>query len=131
MYGNGGRPRFLIASDLPRLVSGKPSLITAQMSQAVRLVLEQHGFRAGSYAVGYQACDDSSAAAEESDPSRCMANARAYAGNTSLLALVGAYNSFCTALELPITNTSPGGPLATNAPEQCPEPRRHRAQLQP
>ena len=116
MHSGQRRPRFLIASDLPRLAFGTPSLSARQMSQAVELVLEQRGFRAGPYTIGYQACDDSSRAVGESDPKRCTANARAFAADASLLALVGAYNSFCTGLELPITNASPSGPLATVSP---------------
>jgi YVTN family beta-propeller protein len=42
--------------------------------------------------------------------------ARAFADNPSLLALIGSYNSFCSGLELPITNASPSGPLATISP---------------
>jgi branched-chain amino acid transport system substrate-binding protein len=86
------------------------------MSRAIRLVLAQHGFRAGRYTVGYQSCDDSSKAEGQSDAGRCAANARMFAANPSLLGLVGPYHSFCTAVELPITNASPSGPLATISP---------------
>jgi YVTN family beta-propeller protein len=109
-------PQFLIASDLPRLVGGQPFPVTAQMNQAIRLVLEGHHFRAGSYRVGFQDCDDSSKAAGDPDPVRCVANARAFANDPSLLAVIGSYNSFCSGLELPITNASPSGPLATISP---------------
>ncbi len=109
-------PRFLIASDLPRLAGGRSSVVTAQMNQAVQLVLDEHDFRAGAYTVGFQACDDSSKAAGDADPGRCIANAQAFASDSSLLALIGSYNSFCSGLELPITNTSPAGPLATISP---------------
>jgi YVTN family beta-propeller protein len=110
------QPHFLIASDLPHLAGGRPSVVTSQMNQAIRLVLEQHDFRAGAYTVGFQACDDSSKAAGDADPARCVANARAFANDSSLLALIGSYNSFCSGLELPITNASPPGPLATISP---------------
>src|SRR5262249_30026354 len=106
VYGPG-RPRVLIASDLPRLDSGTPDPRPAQMTKAIRLVLEQHHFRAGSYSVGYQACDDSTPAAGTTDPVRCTANAHAFAANPSLLALIGTYHSFCAGIELPITNASP------------------------
>ena len=115
VYDGPGQPQYLIASDLPRLLE-KPSRVTAQMSQAIQLVLEQHRFRAGAYTIGYQSCDDSSAAEKFTDPVRCVANAEAYARAPSLLAVVGTYNSFCAGIELPITNASPSGPLATISP---------------
>jgi YVTN family beta-propeller protein len=115
-YGRNGRPQYLLASDLPFVEVGGPSPVTAQMTQAIRLVLEQHGFRAGPYTVGYQACDDSTREAEGWESGRCLRNGRMFAGNPSLLAVVGTYNSGCAELELPAMNASPSGPLAMISP---------------
>jgi YVTN family beta-propeller protein len=114
--GRGSAPTSLIASDLPRLSGGVASRDTRQMMLAIQLVLREAHHRAGRFSVGYQACDDSTPAAGDADPTRCLSNARAYAGDASLLAEIGPYNSFCGAEQLPITNASPAGPLATVSP---------------
>jgi hypothetical protein len=113
-YGGRGQPRYLIASDLPLQGVGRTAI--AQMSQAVQYVLRQHGFRAGDYSVGYQSCDDSTAAAGGAAPEKCEANARAYAENPSVIGIVGTWNSFCSEIELPILNAAPEGPLVMIRP---------------
>ena len=57
--GGEANPRFLIVSDLP--LKGSDIASTHQMVEAIRLVLEQRGYRAGAYTIGYQSCDDSTA----------------------------------------------------------------------
>jgi DNA-binding SARP family transcriptional activator/ABC-type branched-subunit amino acid transport system substrate-binding protein/DNA-binding beta-propeller fold protein YncE len=107
------RPRFLIVSDLP-LQGDRP--ITRPMVEGIRFVLEQRGFRAGRYSVGYQSCDDSTAQAGGTDVYRCFANARAYARNLDVVGVIGAYHSFCSAVEIPIANQAADGPLAMISP---------------
>jgi branched-chain amino acid transport system substrate-binding protein len=105
-----GRPRLLIASDLP--FQGQSSLAeTLQMSDAVRFVLARHHFRAGPYSVGYQSCDDSIASTGSYDSGRCRANARAFAATKSVIGLVAGYNSGCVKAQLPVLARAPGGPL--------------------
>ena len=52
-------PDVLIASDLP--LQGQDGAGPRAMADAIRLVLQQHGFRAGRFTVGYRSCDDSTA----------------------------------------------------------------------
>ena len=109
-FGGKGRPRFLIASDLP--FQGTSSLAeTLQMSDAVRFVLARHHFRAGRYSIGYQSCDDSIASTGSYDPGRCRANAHAFAATRDVIGLVAGYNSGCVKAQLPVLAGAPGGPL--------------------
>jgi branched-chain amino acid transport system substrate-binding protein len=107
---------LLITSDLPTYNPGpRPDLSIADMRAAIRSVLEQHRFRAGGYRIGYQACDDSRPN-EGADPDLCASNARAYALNPRLVGVIGAYNSFCSGIELPTLNAAPAGPVAMISP---------------
>jgi branched-chain amino acid transport system substrate-binding protein len=85
------------------------------MRAAIRLVLRDHHFRAGRYRIAYQSCDDS-LPREGADPAICAANGRAYALDPSLVGVIGAYNSFCSGIELPTLDTAPSGPLALISP---------------
>jgi hypothetical protein len=68
----------------------------------------EDGFHAGRYRIGYQACDDSRPS-EGADPAQCAANARAFALDTSVIGVIGAYDSGCTGIELPTLNAAPSG----------------------
>jgi branched-chain amino acid transport system substrate-binding protein len=106
-----GRPQYLIASDLA--FQGQSGFAeTLQMSDAIRFVLAQHQFKAGPYTVGYQACDDSTAATGSYDIARCTANAQAYAANRIVIGVVGGYNSGCVQNQLAVLAGALGGPLA-------------------
>jgi ABC-type branched-subunit amino acid transport system substrate-binding protein len=109
-----GRADVLIASDLP--LQGPSGEGSRAMVAAIRAVLEQHGFRAGRYAVGYRSCDDSTKQSGSFEPRRCAANANAFATADRLLAVIGPLNSGCAGVELPILNRAPGGPLAIISP---------------
>jgi DNA-binding SARP family transcriptional activator/DNA-binding beta-propeller fold protein YncE len=117
----GASPRYLIASSLPHHEPGgvapddKPG-VAARMTRAIQRVLETHKYRVGRYSLGYQACDDSTPNASGWDPERCPANAEAYVRNPSLLGIIGPYHSVCSALQLPILNAAPGGPVAMVSP---------------
>ena len=112
---SGGRtPDVLIASDNP--LHGPLSDGPRAMTDAIRLVLEQHGFMAGRYAVGYQSCDASTAQSDTFEFRKCAANANAYARAKRLVAVIGPYNSQCATVEMPILNRAPGGPLAEISP---------------
>jgi DNA-binding SARP family transcriptional activator/DNA-binding beta-propeller fold protein YncE/ABC-type branched-subunit amino acid transport system substrate-binding protein len=115
-YRGSGKPDILIASDLPTYVLGHPSAQMRQMREAIRFVLARHRFRAGRYRIAYQSCDDSTPSEGDSSPERCAGNARAYARNPRLLGLVGTYHSYCTAIELPILNAAPAGPVPMISP---------------
>jgi branched-chain amino acid transport system substrate-binding protein len=110
-YGGPGRPRFLIVNS-----SGYQGLYKGhgvQTAQAMKLVLAKHGWRAGPYTVGMQVCEETSAATGAPSPDKCARNARAFAENGSVLAVVGPLTSNCAVHMLPILNKAPDGPLAT------------------
>jgi branched-chain amino acid transport system substrate-binding protein len=110
-YKGKGKPQFLIASDLPLQGAGRAQNI--DMQKAIQYVLDkQYHFKAGKYTVGYQGCDDSTAETGGWDAGKCTANGRAYASNTSVMGVLGTFNSGCAKLIVPLANRAPGGPLA-------------------
>jgi branched-chain amino acid transport system substrate-binding protein len=115
VYAGSGKPQYLIVSDLPVRAFEKRET-TLKMEGAIRYTLRQHRFMAGKYRVGYQACDDSNPQAGQGDLGRCSANAKTYAKNRSVIGEIGTWNSECSAIEIPIANRAPGGPLAIISP---------------
>jgi branched-chain amino acid transport system substrate-binding protein len=113
-YGGGGEADALIVSDLP--LQGDSSERSAQMNDAVRLVLEGADWRAGDRRVAFQACDDSIASTGLWDEARCRANARAYSRDRDVIGVIGTYNSGCAEAMVPILNRAPGGGLAMVSP---------------
>ena len=107
-------PRFLIVSDLP--LQGESRPFTQAIVDGMRHVLEQRGFEAGGYTVGFQSCDASTAQAGGSDFFRCGSNAKAYARNLSVVGVVGSFQSPCSYLQIPVTNEAVEGPLAMVSP---------------
>jgi DNA-binding SARP family transcriptional activator/ABC-type branched-subunit amino acid transport system substrate-binding protein/DNA-binding beta-propeller fold protein YncE len=108
-YQPGKRPRFLIASDLP--LQGPRGEVTNEMTKAIHFVLSANHFTAGRYAVGYQACDDSTIQESSLAASRCPSNAHAYANDGSVIGVIGPFNSDCATAEIPIANRPRHGPL--------------------
>lgn len=107
-YSGPGKPQYIVASDLPLQGAGRSQNLA--MGQAIRYVLEkQYKFKVGKFTIGYQECDDSTAAKGAWDPAKCSANGRAYASDKSVLGVLGTFNSGCTKLMLPILNRAPGG----------------------
>jgi branched-chain amino acid transport system substrate-binding protein len=111
---SGTKPDVMIASDLP--LQGDVGAGTRAMADAIRFVLRRDGYRAGRHTVGYRSCDDSTAQSGDVENRRCAANANAYAHAERLVAVIGPYNSNCAAIEIPILNRAPGGPLAMISP---------------
>ena len=108
IFSGGKAPTYLIVSDLP--LRAPPG---AQLEVAgIRWELRRFGFRAGRFTVGYESCDDSTAAAGSYDTARCSANMKSISTDRSVLAVIGPYNSPCAQLEIPIANAARGGPLA-------------------
>jgi branched-chain amino acid transport system substrate-binding protein len=109
-YKGPGQPQYLIASDLPLQGAGRAQNI--DMEKAIQYVLDkQFHFKAGKYRVGYQGCDDSTAQTGAWDAAKCTSNGRAYAANSSVLGILGTFNSGCAKLIIPLANRAPGGPL--------------------
>jgi branched-chain amino acid transport system substrate-binding protein len=89
---------------------------TLRMQAAIRFVLARHGYRAGRFRVGYQSCDDSSPQSPSGDLARCAANAKADAADRDVIGVIGTWDSRCAAVELPILDVAPNGPLALVSP---------------
>jgi branched-chain amino acid transport system substrate-binding protein len=106
-----GRPRVLIAADLP--LTG-PILVgvSYQVSEAIRFLLARTNYKAGNYTVGYQACDDATAPNGFYSAAACRRNAHAYANSPTLVGVIGPFNSGCAEQELPILNQARNGPVA-------------------
>jgi branched-chain amino acid transport system substrate-binding protein len=71
------------------------------MLDAVRLVVAQANDRVGDVGVQVRASDDANPATGRSDPSRCLAGATRAAHDPSAVAVIGTYESSCTAVALP------------------------------
>lgn len=105
---------LLIASDLPLQGAGRSQ--TVQMTKAIAFAFSQAGWKAGNYTIAYQSCDDSTAQAGAWDSGTCSSNANSYAQDSSVVGVIGTFNSGCAEIEIPIENRAPGGPLAMVSP---------------
>ena len=108
-YGGEGRPQLLIVNSGP--LQGPFSDHGVQNAQAVKMVLAQRGWRAGKFTVGVQVCDEASAASPLPSAAKCARNAKAFAADKSIVAVLGPVTSTCTGAMLPIVNRAPGGAL--------------------
>ncbi len=113
-YGGSGAAEALIVSDLP--LQGDSRRRSLQMNDAIQIVLEDAGWKAGGRNVAFQACDDSLADTGLWSKSQCQRNARAYAATPSVLGVIGTYNSGCAEAMIPILGQAPGGGLAMVSP---------------
>lgn len=115
VYKGSGSPDLIVASDLP--LQGAIRNQTVQISRAMIWALANRGWKAGSYKIGYQSCDDSTAQTGGWDTAKCATNARLYAGNRSVIGVVGTFNSGCAKIIVPILNRASLGmvsPANTN-----------------
>jgi len=106
--------QYLIASDLPLQGSGRSQ--TIQMTKAIAYILQQNNWKAGKYTLAYQSCDDSTAQAGKWDSGKAAQNANAYAQDSSVIGVVGTFNSGAAEIEIPILNRAPNGPLGMVSP---------------
>jgi branched-chain amino acid transport system substrate-binding protein len=113
-YKGSGSPQYIIASDLP--LQGANRALTIEMTRAVAFILGQQNWKAGKFSIGYQSCDDSTAQAGGYDTAKCTANANAYARDSSVIGIVGTFNSGCAKLVIPVVNRASGGPVAMVSP---------------
>jgi branched-chain amino acid transport system substrate-binding protein len=102
VYKGSGSPDFIVASDLP--LQGAIRAQTVQISRAMLWALANQGWKAGSYKIGYQSCDDSTAQSGGWDTAKCATNARLYASNKSVIGVVGTFNSGCAKIIVPVLN---------------------------
>jgi branched-chain amino acid transport system substrate-binding protein len=104
VYKGSGSPDFIIASDLP--LQGAIRHQTVEISRAMIWALAEKGWKAGSYKIGYQSCDDSTAQTGGWDTAKCATNARLYSSDRSVIAVVGTFNSGCAKIIVPVLNRS-------------------------
>ena len=114
VYKGSGSPDFIVASDLP--LQGAIRAQTVQISRAIIWALQDKGWKAGKYNIGYQSCDDSTAQSGGWDSGKCATNARLYAGDKSVIGVVGTFNSGCAEIEVPIEGRANPGPLGMVSP---------------
>jgi branched-chain amino acid transport system substrate-binding protein len=106
--------QYLIASDLPLQGSGRTQ--TIQMTKAISFILKQNNWKAGKYSLAYQSCDDSTAQAGKWDSGKCSTNANNYAQDSSVVGVLGTFNSGCAEIIVPVLNRAPNGPVAMVSP---------------
>jgi branched-chain amino acid transport system substrate-binding protein len=100
-YEGEGRPEVLIVTDMP--LQGAYANDGLQGTNAVRLVLEERGFRAGEHTVGYVSCDGSTPN-DDISPAKCRRSARSYVSVPAVVAVIGPFFSSCMFHQLPVTN---------------------------
>jgi branched-chain amino acid transport system substrate-binding protein len=113
-FEGDGEPDVIVASDLP--LQGSSRTQTVQMTEAIRKVLSDAGYKAGDLNVGFQSCDDSTAQAAKWDSAKCNQNAQEYASNEDVIAVLGTFNSGCAAIIIPVLNEAPGGGVGMVSP---------------
>ncbi|MEI6541777.1 MAG: hypothetical protein WCO86_19970 [Planctomycetota bacterium] len=105
---------LLVASDLPLQGAGRTQ--TIQMTKAIAYVFGQAKWKAGKYSIAYQSCDDATAQAGKWDSGKASTNAAAYAADSSVVGLIGTFNSGAAEIEIPVLNRASGGPIAMVSP---------------
>jgi branched-chain amino acid transport system substrate-binding protein len=100
--GGGGGETLKIVSDLP--LQGSSAAQTETMVNAIKLVLDQAGNKAGDFNIEYESFDDATAAKGAWDEATCAANARKYVEDESVVGVIGTFNSGCAKIEVPILN---------------------------
>jgi branched-chain amino acid transport system substrate-binding protein len=109
-FGGHGKPELLIANSEP--LQGPFSAHGLQNAQAAKLVLAKRGWRAGRFTVGMQVCDEAVAGSPTPSTKKCATNARHFAANASVVAVIGPVTSTCAHAMIPVLNRARGGALA-------------------
>jgi branched-chain amino acid transport system substrate-binding protein len=100
---------LVIATDLP--LQGASKDASNDTNNAIQLLLDQAGGKAGPYSVTLKPYDDSTAAKGGWDDATCAKNASDHVANKSEVAVMGTYNSGCAKIEVPVLNQDPSGPM--------------------
>jgi len=100
---------LILATDLP--LQGASKDASTDTNNAISLLLEQAGGKAGAYDVTLKTYDDSTAAAGAWDSATCAKNASDHVANTAEVAVMGTYNSGCAKIEVPVLNADASGPM--------------------
>ena len=100
-YEGSGSPDVLIASDLP--LQGTYAVDGLQGTRAIRIVLEQRGFKAGRHTVGYVSCDGATPT-DDVSAGKCRRSGRAYVAAAPVVAVIGPFFSSCAIHMMPLLN---------------------------
>jgi len=98
-----------LSTDFP--LQGGQGPASKQANDAVQLYLEQIGYKAGDHTIEFKAYDNSIPSTGSWDEAQCTTNANLHVANTDEVAVIGASNSGCTKLEVPILNQAADGPM--------------------
>jgi branched-chain amino acid transport system substrate-binding protein len=112
LYEGDGEPEVIVVSDNP--LRGVPAAATKEIVDAIEFVLREREFRAGEFRVGFQSCDYT--VGGELDAGQCRRNARASVATSSVVGVIGPFNSGCAELQIPIVSRRAAGPLALISP---------------
>ena len=112
LYEGEGEPDVIVVSDNPR--RGEAAAATKEIVDAIEFVLRKREFQAGQLRVGFQSCDYT--VGGELDAGQCRRNARAFVATTSVVGVIGPFNSGCAELQIPIVSRIAAGPLAMISP---------------
>ena len=91
-----------VYSSLPLQGASRPQ--TTAMVNGIKLALEEHKNKAGSFSIKYTSLDDSTAQAGTWTPEATSANARRVSQDDTAIAYIGEFNSGASAISLPILN---------------------------
>jgi branched-chain amino acid transport system substrate-binding protein len=111
-YEGEGEPDVIVVSDMP--LRGAAAPVTREIVDAIQFVLRRREFRAGESKVGFQSCDYT--VGGDLDAGQCLRNARAYTATSSVVGVIGPFNSGCAELQIPIVSRRAAGPLAMISP---------------
>ena len=100
---------LIIATDLP--LQGASKNASDDTNNAISMLIEQAGGKAGAYSIALKSYDDSTAAKGGWDDATCAKNANDHVANKSEVAVMGTYNSGCAKIEVPVLNQDPTGPM--------------------
>ncbi|MGI8778894.1 MAG: branched-chain amino acid ABC transporter substrate-binding protein [Solirubrobacteraceae bacterium] len=119
----GAAEELAVYASVP--LQGAQRSLSEAMVNGMRLRLEQSRYRAGRFAIRFEALDDSTAEAANWDPGQTASNARRAVADRTTIAYLGEFNSGASATSIPILNqggipqVSPGNTavgLTTDAP---------------
>jgi branched-chain amino acid transport system substrate-binding protein len=100
---------LIIATDLP--LQGASHDASTDTNNAVSLIIEQAGGKAGNFNISMKPYDNSTAAKGGWDDATCAKNANDHVANKDEVAVMGTYNSGCAKIEVPVLNQDPTGPM--------------------
>lgn len=100
---------LIVSTDLP--LQGASADASADTNNAITLLLEQAGGKAGAFDIELKFYDNSTAAKGGWDDATCAKNANDHVANAAEVAVMGTYNSGCAKIEIPVLNQDPTGPM--------------------